>query len=329
MKIAVVINVSPGSAALARATKTQALLLEHASSQLDSIRLAAPHLLQLACLGAVAEKPDLLVVAGGPKAARRGAQVAYERNVPIVFLPGMRFPAWARRLWGTSSLEGMIAALAHETVTPTHLPAGSADGLLFFDSATCGLLPQIAHLREEFAEAEDFAEAMQVINRAAAAVRVVVGSQLHLRCRAASPRRAAALTISALGADVPAPRLRTLACSTWSFSTLPLLGAVFRALNGGNWRRSGNSECFDCTQVTVDAGARPWLLLDGEPLRFEGPVQFRFLPKAVKTFSLTAQPKGANDNEPQFSRSRFAEQLRQRGHDPWNPRPLNRVRYGG
>jgi diacylglycerol kinase family enzyme len=331
MKLAVVINVSPGSAALSRATRTQALLLEHVGSQLDSIRLAAPHLLEFACLGAVAEKPDLLVVAGGPKAARRGAQIAHDRNMPIVFLPGMRFPAWAQRLWGSASLEGMITALARETVTPTHLPAGSADGRLFFDCAACGLLPQIAQLREDFAEAEAFADYVKAIGRAAASARIVYGPKLCLRCRPASSRRAAALTISALGdsTDGSVTRLRALACSTWNFSTLPLVDAAVRAISGGDWQRKGKSESFDCTQVTVDAGAQPWLLLDGEPLRFEGPVQFRLLPKAVKTFTVTAEPDSANDNKPPLSRSRFAEQLRQRGRDRWNPPPLSNVRYGG
>jgi len=331
MKLAVVINVSPGSAALSRAAKTQALLLERAGPQLDSIRLAAPHLLEFACLGAIAERPDLLVVAGGPKAARRAAQIAHDRDVPIVFLPGMRFPDWARRLWGAASLEGMITALARENVTPTHLSAGCADGRLFFDNAACGLLPQIAHLREDFAEAESFADVVKVLGRGASATRIVLGSRLHLRGRAASSRRVTALKINALSERDPSgiARLRGLACNSWNFTALPLIGAIVKALGGADWQRGGRRERFDCTQLTVDAGERPWLLLDGEPLQFEGPVRISFVPKAIKTFVVAAQPDGANDNEPRLPRSRFAEHLRQRRRDPWNPQPLPRVRYRG
>ena len=335
MKLAVVINVAPGQEALSRATKTQSLLLEHMGPQLDSIRLAVPHLLQFACLGAIAEKPDLLVVVGGPKAARRAGQVAYDRDMPILFLPGMRFPPWASRLWGSLSLEGMVAALANENVTPMRLAAGWADGHLFFDSAACGLLPQIAQLRDGFAEAESFAEVVEVLGRAAHDTRVVFRPDLRIQCRATLSRRVGALLIYALGSEDAAStnasvtRLRSLACSAWRYGAPSLIGAIFKSLVGGNWRTGAKAERFDCTQLTVDAGEKPWLLLDGEPIRFQGPIQFRFLPKAIKTFAFAPERISANDNNPQFSRSRFAEQLRQRRRDPWNPGPPSHVRYGG
>ena len=112
MNIAAVIHVAPGLDALTRATQTQNLLLEHLGAQLGSIRLAIPRLFKFACLGAIAEKPDMLVVAGGPRAARRAGQMAYARRLPILFLPGHRSPRWAMRLWGSLSLEEMVAALA-------------------------------------------------------------------------------------------------------------------------------------------------------------------------------------------------------------------------
>jgi len=335
MKLAVVINVAPGQEALSRATKTQSLLLEHMGTQLDSIRLAVPHLLQFACLGAVAEKPDLLVVVGGPKAARRAGQVAYDRDMPILFLPGMRFPPWASRLWGSLSLEGMVAALANENVTPIRLAAGWADGHLFFDSAACGLLPQIAQLRDGFAEAESFAEVVEVLGRAAHDTRVVFRPDLRIQCRATLSRRVGALLIYALGSEDAAStnasvtRLRSLACRAWRYGAASLIGAIFKSLAGGNWQTGAKGERFDCTQLTVDAGEKPWLLLDGEPIRFQGPIQFRFLPKAIKTFAFAPERISANDNNPQFSDSRFAEQLRQRRSNPWNPGPPSHVRYGG
>ena len=335
MKLAVVINVAAGQAALSRATRTQSLLLEQMGSQLDSIRLAVPHLLQFACLGAIAEKPDLLVVVGGPKAARRAGQVAHDRDVPILFLPGMRFPPWASRLWGSLSLEGMIAALAGENVTPIRLAAGWADGHLFFDSAACGFLPQIAQLRDGFVEAEGFVEIVEVLGRAVHDTRVVFRPDLRIQCRGTSSRLVSALLVCALGSEDAAStnatvtRLRSLACSAWRYGAASLIGAIFKSVVTGNWRTGTKAERFDCTQLTVDAGAKPWLLLDGEPLRFQGPIEFRFLPKAIKTFAFAPERVGANDNDLEFSRSRFAEHLRQRGRNPWNPRPPSHVRYGG
>ena len=142
MNIAAVINVAPGQAALSRATETQNLLLEHLGSQLGSIRLAAPHLLKQACRGAIAERPDVLVFAGGPRAARRAGQIAYTHRLPIVFLPSRRPAPWARQLWGSLSLEEMVTALAEERLIPLRIPVGLAAGEIFFGNATCGFLPQ-------------------------------------------------------------------------------------------------------------------------------------------------------------------------------------------
>src|SRR5262249_13808125 len=141
--------------------------LEHMGTRLESIRLAAPRLLRPACLAAVAESPDVLVIAGGPRTARRAAQIPYESSVPILFLPGARSPAWTGPLWGTLSLEDLIAALAREQVIPTQLSAGSANGQIFFDTASCGLLPQVPELRQAFGEAECFSEEWKVLARAA------------------------------------------------------------------------------------------------------------------------------------------------------------------
>ena len=334
MKLAVVINVTPGAGALSQATHTQSLLLEHLGSRLDSIRLAVPRLLQYACRGAIAESPDLLVVVGGPKAARRAGEVAHTRDVPILFLPGMRFPPWARRLWGSLTLEDMIAALASENITPTKLAAGVAGQHLFFDNVTCGLVPHIAQFGAGLSEADTFADSVQLLSQAAGAI----GTLFRPRMRIASGRsvrRAAALTVNALGSEPEAERgtrvkrLRSLVCSSWPFHGASHAIAILKALFGGDWRRGVEPERFDCTNLSLDAGKNPWLLLDGEPIQFQGPVEFRFLPEAINTFAIVPHPESANDESSPHSRSRFAEQLRSGHRNSWNlTRPSN-VRYAG
>ena len=181
MNVAAVINVSPGQAALSQATLTQTLLLEHLGPQLGSIRLAVPRLLKPACLGAIAERPDMLVVAGGPRAARRAGQIAYAHRLPILFLPGHRSPPWARRLWGPLSLEDMVAALANGAVTPLQLPAGVAGGQIFFGNAYCGGLPHIRQLRDDLAEVETLAAAAKMVAETAAACGLVLRPRIAVQ----------------------------------------------------------------------------------------------------------------------------------------------------
>src|SRR4029453_9802145 len=153
MNIAAVIDVAPGRAALARATLTQTLLLEHLGLQLGSIRLAVPRLLKVACRAAIAERPDLLVIVGGPRAARRAGQVAHVHRLPLLFLPGLGASYWAHKLWGSLSLEDMVTALAQERLTPLRLPVGRAGRQIFFSTAICGFLPQFRQFRVDLREA--------------------------------------------------------------------------------------------------------------------------------------------------------------------------------
>jgi len=325
MNIAAVINVAPGQAALSHATQTQNLLLEHLGPRLGSIRLAVPRLLKLACLGAIAEKPDVLVVAGGPRAARRAGQIAYAHRLPILFLPGHRSPRWTRRLWGSLSLEGMVTALAQGAVTPLHLPAGMAGGHIFFGNAICGFLPQIRQLRDDLADVETVAAAARLLAGAAAACSLVFGPRIAIRCHGAS-RKASAIVIGTQGSepaarDAGVPRLGSFTCTAWRQGTLSLARASLRAAAGGDWQSEQNPECFSCTTLHLHAGRKTWLLLDGEAIALRGPVELRYLPRTVKTFAF------ASDRA--TSGSRLCNSFLNAQDQPWNPGPLSHVRISG
>jgi len=289
MNIAAVINVSPGQAALSHATQTQTLLLEHLGQQLGSIRLAVPRLLRPACLGAVAEKPDLLVVAGGPRAARRAGQIAYAHRLPILFLPGHRSPPWAHRLWGSLTLEGMISALAKGDVTPLQLPAGVAGGHIFFGHAYCGGLPLIRQLRNDLGEVETIAGAARLLAQTAAACgRVLlprIAVQYHGELREASAVLVGPQVGDAQNAEAP---LGSFDCIVWKQGPWSLARAGLRAAVGREWRADDEAERFCCTTMQLHAGAKTWLLLDGEAIALGGPVELRYLPNTVKTFAFAA-----------------------------------------
>ena len=285
MNIAAVINVAPGRAALSRATETQNLLLEHLGSQLGSIRLAAPHLVKQACRGAIAERPDVLVFAGGPRAARRAGQIAYTHRLPIVFLPSRRPASWGRRLWGPLSLEEMVVALAEEHLIPLRVPVGLAAGEIFFGNATCGFLPQFRRLRLDLLETESLSASARVLSQAARATSLAFGRKIRIWCHGA-PRTASAVMIDVqTQPDGAVQRFSTFACAAWCQSSTRLAGAKLRAALAGDWQSACEPDRFNCSKLTLQTGTRTWLLLDGEVIAFNGAVELRYIPRAVQTFA--------------------------------------------
>jgi diacylglycerol kinase family enzyme len=289
MNIAAVINVAPGRAALSRATETQNLLLEHLGSRLGSIRLAAPHLLKQACRGAIAERPDVLVFAGGPRAARRAGQIAYIHRLPIIFLPSRRPAPWARQLWGSLSLEEMVTALAEERLIPLRVPVGLAAGEIFFGNATCGFLPQFRRLRLDLLETQSLSASARVLSAAARASSLAFGGKIRIWCHGA-PRKASAVEIAVQHQpDGGVRRFSTFACAAWGQNTARLAGAKLRAALAGDWQSAYEPERFNCSKLTLQSGTRTWLLLDGEVIAFNGAVELRYIPKAVQTFAFAAE----------------------------------------
>lgn len=293
MNIAAVINVAPGQAAFSRAAETQDLLLEHLGSQLGSIRLAAPHLLKQACRGAIAERPDLLVIAGGSRPARRAGQVAYTHRLPIVFLPGRIPVPWARPLWGPLSLEEIVAALAKEQVAPVWLPAGMAGGEIFFGNATCGFLPQFRRIRSDLVETESLSASARVISAAASASSLAFGRRVRTWCHGA-PRMASAVMVEVQSLEKSVTRFGAFACAAWSRNTASLAGAKLRAALAGDWHGAYPPDRFTCTKLTIQTGSRTWLLLDGEVIPFGGAVELRYIPKAIQTFAFAAEGVRSN-----------------------------------
>jgi hypothetical protein len=317
MNIAAVIDVAPGRAGLSQATQTQTLLLEHLGPELGSIRLAVPHLLRFACLGAIGEKPDLLVVAGGPAAARRAGQVAHAHRLPILFLPGHGASHWARHLWGTLSLEDMVTALAQERLTPLRLPIGVAGGQIFFGDAVCGFLPQLRQLRVDLSEAETFAKAARLLAGAAGAFRLMFGRRVSIVCDG-TPRAAFAVRV-----DAPAGirRFGSFACAAWQQGAVSLARASLRAAAGGDWQSAHEPERFSCTKLTLRSGATTWLLLDGEAIAFRGAVELRYLPKGIETFAFAPSTR---------SDARIRKPFRSALNKPrGNPGPPSHVRFQG
>jgi hypothetical protein len=303
MKFSVVIGVGRDPESLVRATKTQGLLLDHLGEKLASIRLAVPRLLRLACSGAVDERPDVLVVAGGQRTARAAGQIAHKHGIPILFLPGLRSPEWARSLWGSLSLEDMIEAMAREHIRATRIGVGFAGTEMFFGNAHCGLLPQLSQMNQALKETEALAEGLGVLGRAMNLVRMFAGTGIEIRRPQCALMRASALMVTAqsparsLWSRLSFPRLQTFNCAVWQYRTpVAYLGAVLKAAGGTDCCDPAQAEHFDCETLTVNTRAGRWLLLDGEPVRSEESTVLRFMPNAVRVCAFRNEGRSANDN---------------------------------
>ena len=217
----------------------------------------------------------MLVMVGGPRAARGAGQLAYERGTPILFLPGSRAPVWARRLWGGLSLDEMISALARGDMKPMRLNVGTAGGQIFFDHASCGLLPLVGELRQALAEADIFPEVWKTLLRGAGLARLVVHPRIRFRSEDSPPRSATALVVSPAARKWGEAQTPSLACEDWKHSVFDHLGTLVSSSFGANWRHSDPVERFACTHLTIEEKRATWLVLDGVPRRFDGPVELQ------------------------------------------------------
>ena len=89
-------------------------------------------------------------------------------------------------------------------------------------------------------------------------------------------------------------RFGAFACAAWEQNSALLAGAKLRAALAGDWQSAYEPDRFNCSKLTLQSGARTWLLLDGEVIAFDGAVELRYLPKAVQTFAFAAEDARSN-----------------------------------
>jgi hypothetical protein len=300
MKLAVVIDVGHGAETLRLAVETQMLLLERLGTRLDSIRLAAPRLLDIAYASALAERPDVLVMVGSGRSARRAGQLAYEQKIPVIFLPGVNAPEWARTLWGALSLEEMVTALARGDIKRVRLGAGLVANQIFFQDACCGLLPFLPELRRDLSDSDTFSEGWQALIRAADVSYRMLQRRLKFSVQGCATNRATALVVRAAEGHVqvgslPESRLPVLHGTAFHYGPFSYLAGLVRGSLGHSWQ-GGRQESFTCTALSLEARPGTWLLLDGDPMRLRGGAEFRFIPGAIESCIFAPARQIANDN---------------------------------
>ncbi len=286
MKFAAVIDVGHGPETLKQAVSTQLLLLERLGTRLDSIRLAAPRLFDVAYASALAEKPDVLVVAGCARSARRAGQLAYEQKAPVIFLPGLNASDWAAGLWGSLNLDEAIAALARSEIKRVRLTVGLAGAHVFLNDARCGLLPFVPELRRDISDSEGFSEGWHAVRRAVDAGYCLLRRGVEFTPQGDQSRRASALVLRASGnvqtGSVSDSHFPVLSATAFNYGPLGYLLGVARGCTGGEWQ-GGREEHFVCSEVDLHTQYGAWILLDGEPLRLRGGTGVQLIAGGLET----------------------------------------------
>jgi len=147
------------------------------------------------------------------------------------------------------------------------------------------LLPLVGELRQALAEADIFPEVWKTLLRGAGFARLVVHPRIRFRSEGSPSRCATALVVSPAAREWGKAQTPSLACQAWKHSVVGQLGTLVNSSFGANWRRSDPVERFACVQLTIERKRATWLLLDGVPRRFDGPVEFECVPDAIQTFA--------------------------------------------
>ncbi|HXI99753.1 MAG TPA: hypothetical protein VNH44_00935, partial [Micropepsaceae bacterium] len=168
---------------------------------------------------------------------------------------------------------------------------------IFFEQACCGLLPHLPELRDALEDADTFGETWQVLSRAGQLSRSFLGSKVHFHVHAedGDAGRASVLLLEAqqpqvqIGNGRPPVLSPMFKCSAVQYGPLGLLGGLI-----GGWSNA-QTQSFECAELVVEANRPHWILLDGDPVRFDGPVEFSVTPGAIQTFYFGPRRQAADN----------------------------------
>jgi len=226
---------------------------------------------------------DRLLVAGGDGTVAGVAAKASEAGIALAPLPGGTLNLLPRRLYGDIALLDLLPRLKWAQTRP--YPLMAANDEVFLLAAMFGMAYPVTRMREKLREGE--------VGRLPARAAVLARRVFRRRCRYAADGEEEARAEIILAANGPLDDV--LAAKVWDGETLPLEAAA------GRWRNlfdvarafglqaAGASSLdpatdrfgFDTLRVR-DAGRRHTrLVLDGEPVRIDGPVTVKRRAKPV------------------------------------------------
>jgi diacylglycerol kinase family enzyme len=276
MRVEVVTNVASGSVGKDAPAQAEAILAAHGVEG----RVHAPGEGELnACLReAIDARPDAILVVAGDGTARAAAELAGPGGPMIAPLPGGTMNMLPHALYGVIPWpEAMAACLKNGQARM--ISGGEINGRMFFVAAILGS-PAL------WADAREAARAGRVdlaLMRAQRALRRAFSGRLRyvLDGRPKGKTEALSLLCPLVSAELDADEQALEAAALDPTSALDIFRLGISTMTG-NWRNDPSVDVGRCRIGKVWAGGRIPALLDGEPVRLDGTVNIRFLPKAFR-----------------------------------------------
>jgi diacylglycerol kinase family enzyme len=302
MRIAALINDHAGSVKAYGGERLEQEMRDKLGSQLGPLHRGTGESVIAASQQMMADKPDVLLIAGGDGTARCMAELAMTSNIPLVFLPGGTMNVLPKKLGAMGTLGEAVDAVAEGRLRLRRLDIGMANERPFFVAVAFGFLPHMTQWREEFRTIDRSTRVGWTWRQIRA-----LGGQLfaptvrllidNYRPLFPSP----GVLISVGDADTLAPgrdpaaqlaglEIVLLNANNW----LELAGVLSTALFSAKWREHKDIDTFQAQQVLVQRRRRRYirLTLDGEPTRLQGPITVRYVKDALPVYALLPASEG-------------------------------------
>lgn len=276
-RVEAVVNAASGSVGQHGARRL-ADILERFGVQAE-VTDAQPSEIAVAVAGAVARKPDVLIVLAGDGTAGLAARSCGPDGPLLVPLPGgtmnmLPYALYGRTDWETA-LERTLTAGRPHTVS-----GGELDGQAFYVAAILGA-PALWAKAREAVRAGDLRRAWM---RGVHALKNAFAGQLRYSLEGGARAKTEALTLMCpLVSTALDENTRALEAAVLNVEGAAEAFRLGLNMMMGDWRRDPSVE------VTLCRSGRAWVrggrlpaLLDGEPVRFDHEVEFRFVPRAFR-----------------------------------------------
>lgn len=240
---------------------------------------AQPSDITAAVAAAVERKPDLLIILAGDGTAGLAARSCGPDGPVVMPLPGGTMNMLPHALYGKvdwpTALERTLAEGRMHTVS-----GGEVDGQAFYVAAILGAPALWARAREAVRKGD----VRRAWLRAMHALRQAFAGQLRYALAQAPPRRTEALTLMCpLVSTAVEEDTRALEAAVLNVDGAAEAFRLGLNMMMGDWRRD------PAVEVTLCRSGRAWVrgsrlpaILDGEPVRFDHEVEFRFIPRAFR-----------------------------------------------
>jgi len=238
-----------------------------------------------------ADSPDAVVVVGGDGTVSAAAEAVAGTDVVLGVLPGGTFNHFARDIGMPTDMHDAVGALAKAQVAS--LDVAEVNGHVFINNSVLGVYPAMVKGREALQDEHGWSKLQAVPVASARVLRSYPVHRLDITTSDQSIKRHVRTPFVFVGngiygnGDGGPPSRHSLSGATLGLtvaeatSRLGLIGTFARALVGGA-RKAPAVSTAAVREVTIDAGGRLKVALDGEVVQLTPPLRYRIRPGALK-----------------------------------------------